>query len=81
MLLAAGESCSEVFKQQEYLTVFKSVQSTQNEKKLKNHCCQTIHQHLKKTGNKMNLFLLIPKLLVPALLKSYLLYDMFQNIK
>ena len=48
MLLGAGESCSEVFKQQEYLTVFKSVQSTQNEKKLKNHCCQTIYQHLKK---------------------------------
>ena len=79
MLLAAGESCSEVFKQQEYPVVFNFVQCTQNEKKLKNHCRQTIRQHLIKMGNKVKLFLLIPTLPLPPLLRSYLLYNMFRK--
>ena len=76
MLLASGESCSEVFKQHEYPVVFNFVQSTQNEKKLKNHCRQAIHQHLIKIGN---LLLLVPSLPLPALLRSYLLYNMFRK--
>ena len=77
MLLAAGESCSEVFTQDEYPLVFNFVTSLQNDQKLKNHCRKTIRDHFIKKCNKMNLFLLIPRLPLPALLKSYLLYDMF----
>ena len=79
MLLASGESCSEVFKQHEYPAVFNFVQSTEKEKKLKNHCRQALRQHLIKIGNKMNLFLLIPSLPLPPLLRSYLLYNMFRK--